>query len=325
MCDIMCCFGFLTLTGFRDRVCQKLVYFPPAAMYAIEQPNDPSGMTTMYILDENGNRCEPLKLRCELLKTRRGQYICCVHVPCEGANTTILYSHGNATDLGYMRDHLVKLSKALQVNILAYDYSGYGLSTGHTTPSNTYADCEAAFDHLRKTYPNQNIVLYGQSLGSGMSFYLGKKHPDVVKGIVIHSGLMSGLRVIDQNRTGPSAWFDIYPNIDIAEDVKAPVFIIHGTNDTDISVTHAEQLASMTHNCYEPWFVEDAGHNNIEAYWRAQLFSHLKQFIRDVEKGVAVQKCEMRRARLEANAAKGNNLNTDVNSNATDDDVHVQV
>lgn len=47
-----------------------------------------------------------------------------------GANRTLLFSHGNAEDLGMMYKRMKDLALVLCVNILAYDYTGYGLSTG---------------------------------------------------------------------------------------------------------------------------------------------------------------------------------------------------
>jgi hypothetical protein len=35
-----------------------------------------------------------------------------------------------------------------QVNVMAYDYSGYGKSTGRPSEQNCYADVEAAFEYL---------------------------------------------------------------------------------------------------------------------------------------------------------------------------------
>jgi pimeloyl-ACP methyl ester carboxylesterase len=63
------------------------------------------------------------------------------------------------------------LSNELKVNICAYDYTGYGCSSGEPNIMDTYADIEAVVDHLvraRGTDP-QRIVLYGQSIGSGPS------------------------------------------------------------------------------------------------------------------------------------------------------------
>ena len=45
---------------------------------------------------------------------------------------TLLYSHGNAEDLNISYGWMRRLSRALNVNVLGYDYTGYGISTGKT-------------------------------------------------------------------------------------------------------------------------------------------------------------------------------------------------
>jgi len=177
----------------------------------------------------------------------------------------------------------------LGVNILAYDYSGYGLSTGTPTMRNTLADGEAVLNYLTSSPEFKDstkfIILYGQSLGSGITFHLAKKFPTKISGVVIHSGLMSALRVIQE--VPKTKWFDIYPNIDIVKHCMAPLFVIHGTEDVEIPVTHGQALITASPNAYKPWFVEGAGHNNIEIHWREALFKKLAQFIKDVEEGKA--------------------------------------
>jgi abhydrolase domain-containing protein 17 len=44
------------------------------------------------------------------------------------AGITLLYSHANAEDLGSIYPWCKFLSKMLQVNLFAYDYSGYGMA-----------------------------------------------------------------------------------------------------------------------------------------------------------------------------------------------------
>lgn len=46
----------------------------------------------------------------------------------EGARFTLIYSHGNATDIGAMHDRCVGIADALGVNVLSYDYTGYGMA-----------------------------------------------------------------------------------------------------------------------------------------------------------------------------------------------------
>lgn len=86
-----------------------------------------------------------------------------------------------------------ELSKELQVNVLGYDYSGYGCSTGTPSVSNAVADVHACYHYLLQNKGKQpeDIVAYGQSVGSGPSCNLAAHQPRL-KGLVLHSPLMSG-------------------------------------------------------------------------------------------------------------------------------------
>ncbi|CAI7934363.1 unnamed protein product [Closterium sp. NIES-54] len=64
------------------------------------------------------------------LDTARGQRIAAMFVRNPRARLTVLYSHGNAADLGQVHDLYVELSNMLRVNLLGYDYTGYGASSG---------------------------------------------------------------------------------------------------------------------------------------------------------------------------------------------------
>lgn len=81
---------------------------------------------------------------------------------------TLLFSHGNAVDLGQMTSFFVGLGQRINCNIFSYDYSGYGMSTGKPTEKNLYADIDAAWHALRTRYgiSPENIILYGQSIGT---------------------------------------------------------------------------------------------------------------------------------------------------------------
>lgn len=62
---------------------------------------------------------------------------------------TILFSHGNAVDIGQMSSFLTYFANEFQCNIFCYDYSGYGASTGTPSEANLYADADAALEFLR--------------------------------------------------------------------------------------------------------------------------------------------------------------------------------
>jgi fermentation-respiration switch protein FrsA (DUF1100 family) len=149
------------------------------------------------------------------------------------AGLTLLYSHGNAADLGQMHELFVELSVHLRINVLGYDYSGYGASTGKPSEPNTYADIEAAYACLERTYgvQEENVVLYGQSVGSGPTLDLATRKPRL-RGVVLHSPILSGLRVMYPVKH--TYWFDIYKNIDKIGLVKCPVLVMHVSASTSL-------------------------------------------------------------------------------------------
>jgi abhydrolase domain-containing protein 17 len=89
----------------------------------------------------------------------------------------ILFSHGNAEDIGMIYEWFCEFTRELNVNLLAYDYNGYGKANGKPTEQGCYDCIDAAYEFLTDTMkisPN-NIVLYGRSIGSGPSCYLAER------------------------------------------------------------------------------------------------------------------------------------------------------
>mmetsp|Transcript_33876 Transcript_33876/g.47248 ORF Transcript_33876/g.47248 Transcript_33876/m.47248 type:complete len:342 (+) Transcript_33876:87-1112(+) len=209
---LICCFGCLSLCGCRDWVCRKLVFFPPHCQYMVQVEVTEKGLSSimknhvMYVRDETGRFSDPhggAHFKVYMIPTKMKQKICTIFIRNPGAKSTFLISHGNATDLGLLRNHLLELSMVLDVNVYAYDYTGYGLSTnsGRPTVRDCLADIEAAYQHLTHVIgiEEKDVILYGQSLGTGPTLHLARKHP--VRAVVLHSGIMSGLRVRNKSNT----------------------------------------------------------------------------------------------------------------------------
>jgi len=177
---------------------------------------------------------------------------------------TIIYSHGNATDVGAMNLMQCLMAKGLKANILMYDYSGYGASGGVPLEANTYRDIKLVYqwvvDNVVKD--ESQIVVYGQSVGSGPSCYICKKRPNV-GGLILHSPFMSGMRVLTPSRA--LACLDIFPNIDRIKHVQCKVMVIHGALDEEVDIAHGYALhqAVPADLRAEPWWVPDRGHNDI--------------------------------------------------------------
>ncbi|XP_042514686.1 alpha/beta hydrolase domain-containing protein 17B isoform X1 [Macadamia integrifolia] len=255
-----------------------------AAKFAFFPPNPPS---YKLVVDELTGKLMisdvPQKDNVDVLKlcTKRGNEIIAMYVKNPAASLTVLYSHGNAADLGQMFDLFTELSLHLRVNLMGYDYSGYGQSSGKPSEQNTYADVEAAYRCLEETYgaKEEDVILYGQSVGSGPTLDLGTRLPRL-RAIVLHSPILSGLRVMYPVKR--TYWFDIYKNIDKIPLVTSPVLIIHGTADEVVDCSHGKQLWELCKEKYEPLWLKGGNHCNLELY--PEYIRHLKKFISAIEK-----------------------------------------
>lgn len=267
--------GIAAMGGVTSSMAAKFAFFPPnPPSYRIITDH----ATGLLLLD-----CFPHRENVDVLRlqTRRGTEIAAVYVRYPMATSTLLYSHGNATDIGQMYELFVDLSIHLKVNLMGYDYSGYGQSSGKPSENNTYADIEAAFKCLKENYgaKEEDIILYGQSVGSGPTVDLAARLPRL-RAVVLHSPILSGLRVMYPVKR--TYWFDIYKNIDKIPLVKCPVLVIHGTADEVVDFSHGKQLWELCQEKYDPLWLIDGNHCNLEAH--PEYIRHLKKFILTVEK-----------------------------------------
>ncbi|KAK9271789.1 hypothetical protein L1049_002153 [Liquidambar formosana] len=255
-----------------------------AAKFAFFPPNPPS---YKLVVDESSGKMKisdvALRENVDVLKlcTKRGNEIVALYLKNPSASLTVLYSHGNAADLGQMYDLFHELSVHLRVNLMGYDYSGYGQSSGKPSEQNTYADIEAAYRCLGEIYgvKEEDVILYGQSVGSGPTLDLATRLPRL-RAVVLHSPILSGLRVMYPVKR--TYWFDIYKNIDKIPLVNCPVLVIHGTADDVVDYSHGKQLWELCKEKYEPLWVKGGNHCDLELY--PQYIKHLRKFITVIEK-----------------------------------------
>jgi hypothetical protein len=182
-----------------------------------------------------------------------------LYLPNPQARYTLLFSHGNAEDVGDNLDFLTGLHDA-GFAVLAWDYRGYGTSQGVPSEKTLYADEQAVYEYLvreLKTPPDRILVL-GRSLGSTAAVDLAARQP--VAGLILQGGLASGQRVLLPFPIFP---FDRFSNMDKIGRVHCPVLIIHGTADEVIPFQHGEALFRAAHEPKRNWWVLNAGHNDL--------------------------------------------------------------
>jgi uncharacterized protein len=158
----------------------------------------------------------------------------------------LLVCHGNAGNLSDAGrpEHYAGL-RALGLNLLAFDYRGYGESGGAPTEAGLYRDAEAAYGYLRDTLgvPPERIVLFGHSLGSAVAVELATRVP--AAGLVLDGALMSvTARAQEVYPYVPVRWIarSRFASIEKIGRVKIPKLFLHARQDEVIPIAHGRRL-----------------------------------------------------------------------------------
>jgi len=277
------------------KVVRQFAFLPPAPpLYKIQTHAHQSTHENLIEINhpelfEHEPTMEAIK-HCQVhsMTTRLGERVYGFSFSNPDAKFTILYVHGNAMDCAALLGFWRQLSYEVCANIFALEYSGYGASSGEASVDNTIADIEAAYDYLLEEMGilPENIVLYGQSVGSGPVCNLASRRP--ARGVVLHCALTTGLQTIFGAPTccSPSCTFslcDIYKNINMVEHIDAPVFVIHGTDDEVIHVSHGKDLYRKSKHTHDPYWVHGAKHNDVVEVDPTEYFRRINGFLHSLE------------------------------------------
>jgi hypothetical protein len=217
----------------------------------------------------------------ELIKLMSdGVQISALHLKNPNATYTILYSHGNAEDIGAIRPVLEDL-RTMGFSVLAYDYRGYGTSAGASSEETTYRDIESAFDYLTRDQkiPPTQIIALGRSLGGAVAIDLACRRS--LAGVIAESSFVSAYRVLTRFPIYP---FDRFKSISKIREVHCPVLVIHGRNDEVISFWHGEKLFQAANEPKLFYWVDGAGHNDLFEVAGIGYGQALKSFVSLIER-----------------------------------------
>lgn len=212
-----------------------------------------------------------------------GNHLCAWFYRNPKAEFTMLVSHGN---LGNMQTHCY-LTEALVeggYSVFIYDYSGYGASTGLPDLNTVAKDAEAAYDYLVQTegLSQENIILYGESIGAAISVYLAKVRK--VRAIVCQSGFCSFRGIA----TEKMPFLKLYPEwlfpqhcldtMTSIPNVQIPVLIVHGMKDTIVPFHHARIIFEAASQPKKLVAFPDCDHKNITFANRENFIQALHKF-----------------------------------------------
>jgi uncharacterized protein len=158
----------------------------------------------------------------------------------------ILYFHGNG---GALRYRIARFRTLIRdgVGLLGLEYRGYAGSSGSPTEAGLIADGEAAYAFVAARYPAKQIVVWGESLGSGVAVAVAAAKP--IGRVILEAPFTSAAEVASLHY-----WYlpirllmkDQYRSDERVEKITAPVLILHGEHDHTIPYVMGERLFEQT-------------------------------------------------------------------------------
>jgi pimeloyl-ACP methyl ester carboxylesterase len=200
------------------------------------------------------------------------------------ATKVALLSHGNGGNMDAFVA-TVKAAVTAGASVFAYDYQGYGLSQGKPSLDGIVEDAEGAYDYLVgvKHVAKENIVLMGQSLGTGVSCQLMKLRP--VSAVILLSPYTSIINVAREH----IPWLAFYPDftfpaqtLDTEKALSQPhprTLIIHGDLDGTVLVHHSHDLAMHCIKPLEVIFIPKAAHGDIISVAPDQIIKAISEYV----------------------------------------------
>jgi hypothetical protein len=194
----------------------------------------------------------------------------------EAGIETVLVCHGNAGNVSDRLDRAVRLQKELAVNVLLFDYRGFGRSEGSPDEEGTYQDGLAAYRYLteKRGIAPTSIVLFGESLGAAVAIELAGR---VKAGALVLEAPFTSIRAMAKVAYPflPTFWVRTrYDNLSKIGELEMPVLIFHGTRDDVVPFAQGEELYRAAREPKAFVAVEGAGHSDVyavggELYWNA--------------------------------------------------------
>jgi pimeloyl-ACP methyl ester carboxylesterase len=207
-----------------------------------------------------------------------GVRINALHFHREDPKGLILYFHGNTRSIkGWAR--YAKDFYRYEYDVVLVDYRGFGKSTGKRSEKEMLNDMQFIYDRLKKQYPEDHLIIYGRSLGSGFATKLASDNNP--RYLILDAPYFNFQKVIERFLPIlPVRWvlrFHLRTDRWLPK-VKCHTYIIHGTRDKLIPIRQSEALQQCHPQKTTLIRIQGGGHNDLPS------FDEYHNFIRDILK-----------------------------------------
>ena len=172
--------------------------------------------------------------------------------------------HGNAGHIGYHADRIERFAQG-GYGALMLEYRGFGGNPGEPSEAGLLKDAAAALRFVAaQGVPARRVVLYGESLGTGVAVQAATRHQ--VGAVVLKSPYTSIAAAAQFHYPFiPASWLvsDRYNSLSRIAEVRAPILMLHGARDGVIPLRLGEALFAAAPEPKEQWIAPQAGHADL--------------------------------------------------------------
>lgn len=180
---------------------------------------------------------------------------------------TVLFFHGNAGAVNH-RAYRFRELMAHGYGVFVLGYPGYGGNAGEPSEPSFHEASQLAYDYLRASgVESEDIVIYGESIGSGVAVQLAARVD--AKGLILEAPMSSAVDVARAHYPLLLASFflkDRFQSVDHIDRIDMPLLVIHGDKDAIIPLRFGQELVDWALEPKTLAVIEGAGHNNLSEY-----------------------------------------------------------
>jgi uncharacterized protein len=169
---------------------------------------------------------------------------------------TVLFCHGNYGNISYT-DFVIDICHRQKLNLVVFDYSGYGRSQGQPNQHVACHDGEAMYKYLRSQMDSDDLIVWGMSMGGAVATYIASRNPCYC--LILMSTFSSLDDIIMDGNWGVVPSYaarvmklltDMMPSKNRIRSVNCPIIIMHSDEDELIPYRNATRLyQSIPHAC----------------------------------------------------------------------------
>ena len=234
----------------------------------------------LYHPNENNYSGDKISVKIEKVKIRTSDNIELIgwyHEKNLKDYKTLVYFHGNAGSLEN-RIHKLNHFQDMNINFLIIAWRGFSNNNGNPTEQGLYEDGKSAINWLAKKGVNEkNLILYGESLGTGVATHLAQNKN--YAGVILETpftSMIDAAKIFYPYIPVNLLLKDKFENYKKVKYINSPILVMHGEVDQIVPFLMGKKIYEIAN---EPKYSYFTKYDNHMMEFDERLIYAIKSFI----------------------------------------------